>query len=38
VIENLSPGKHEIKLVLINPKGSTVENSAAVNSATIYVQ
>lgn len=38
VIKNLSKGKHNIRLELINPSGGIVKNPISVNSSTIYVK
>jgi len=38
VIQNLSKGKHNIRLELIDPDGKVVKNPVSVNSSTIYVK
>ena len=38
VIQNLSKGKHNIRLELIDPKGKVIKNTVSVNTSTIYVK
>ena len=38
VLQNLSKGKHECRLELVDASGVVIKNSISINSATIYVK